>query len=370
VEDTKGPIPFVQRVKSKSGTKLYFRRGPFRQALVSPDNSQALRDEVAGILAELSRVDRAQTPIAGTIGGVLKTYNQSSDFLGLARSTQTSYQRLIDEMLEDIGSVHLADVDMSLINRLKDVWSKRGHRVANISLQVLKNALLPAIIDQRIKADPFSHVKRARRPHDAPEPNIAWTNAEVEAFIALAMERRMPGLARAVGLGRWGGFRRGTICRLPLHIRVMDHDSYGRPQRRLKWLTEKRRVLCDKPEDPRLTALLDATPNQALTIAYNRYGDRYQERALNQAVTRIVLKLAKQGLARSELTIHGLRHARGVELALAGASDSEIMSQLEQTSTRSAEIYRRQANRRTLADSGQTKIEEAIRLRASHAQKK
>ena len=157
---------------------------------------------------------------------------------------------------------------------------------------------------------------------------------------------------------------------LERQLQAKAAKAYGRPQRRLKWLTEKRRVLCDKPEDPRLTALLDATPNQALTIAYNRYGDRYQERALNQAVTRIVLKLAKQGLARSELTIHGLRHARGVELALAGASDSEIMSQLEQTSTRSAEIYRRQASRRSMADSGQTKIEEAIRLRASHAPKK
>ncbi len=34
------------------------------------------------------------------------------------------------------------------------------------------------------------------------------------------------------------------------------------------WLTEKRRVLCDKPEDVRLTAVLDATPSRAATLAY------------------------------------------------------------------------------------------------------
>ena len=32
---------------------------------------------------------------------------------------------------------------------------------------------------------------------------------------------------------------------------------------------EKRQVICDKPEDPRLTDLLARTPNRALTIAYN-----------------------------------------------------------------------------------------------------
>jgi hypothetical protein len=39
------------------------------------------------------------------------------------------------------------------------------------------------------------------------------------------------------------------------------------------------------------------------------------------------------------------------------------MSQLEHTSTRAAEIYRRQANRRNLADSAQTKIDAARRKR-------
>ncbi len=74
---------------------------------------------------------------------------------------------------------------------------------------------------------------------------------------------------------------------------------------------------------------------------------------------RLIEPLSKAGQVRPILTLHGLRHTRGVELAIAGASDPEIMSQLEHTSTRSAEIYRRQANRRNLADSTQTKIDAA-----------
>lgn len=364
MEDTEGPIRFVQRVISKGGTKLYFRRGAFRRALKSPDNTQALRDEVAAILAELALIDRAQTPIIGTLGGMLKTYNRSADFLGLARDTQADYQRRIDEIDEDAGDMLLSDVDMALVAGMRDAWAARGYRVANLNLQVLKNALRPAIIDGRIKSDPFQHIKKARRPHDAPESNVVWEEHEVEAVTQLAIDRKMPGLARAVGLGRWGGFRRGTICNLPLNARTLGFDDAGRSQRRLYWLTEKRRVVCDKPEDARLTALLDSTPNRSLTITYNNRGNRFQKRTLNQAVDRLIEALAKTGKVRPNLTIHGLRHTRGVELAIAGASDSEIMSQLEHTSTRAAEIYRRQANRRKLADAAQEKIDLSLHRRA------
>lgn len=55
--------------------------------------------------------------------------------------------------------------------------------------------------------------------------------------------------------------------------------------------------------------------------------------------------------ARDNLDIHGLRHSRGVELALAGASDAETISQLEHATDRITKIYRAQADRRKLAGS-------------------
>ncbi len=122
-------------------------------------------------------------------------------------------------------------------------------------------------------------------------------------------------------------------------------------------------MLADKPEDGRLTALLGKTPNKALTIAYNQRGGAWKPRQLNQAVDRLIEKLAETNRVRPNLTIHGLRHARGVELALAGASDAEIMSQLEHATDRAAKIYRRQAERRKLADAAQSKIDKVVKLR-------
>ncbi|WP_233206590.1 tyrosine-type recombinase/integrase [Caulobacter sp. FWC2] len=337
--------------------------------MYSPDGSQALHEEVVAIIAELDRVDVAQTPIAGTIGGLLRTYNRSTDFLALSRATQRDYQRRIDEIEADFGDVLLGDVTLAFTNGMNDVWARRGHRVANMNMQVLKNALLPAVIDGRLAQDPFRLIKKVKRPHDKPEKNPIWETGEFQAVVKLALDRKMPGLARALALARYGGFRRGTICKLPLNARTRGFDDQGREEARLYWLTEKRRVVCDKPEDPRLTALLDSTPNQALTIAYNARKAAFNERALNQAIDRLIDALATTGKIRPNLTLHGLRHTRGVELATAGASDAEIMSQLEHTSTRAAEIYRRQADRRGLANSGQAKIDQAIARQIQKAKK-
>ena len=151
----------------------------------------------------------------------------------MARSTQAEYQRLADEIEADAGDVLLREVDGPWVKELRDIWAVRGHRTANNRLQVLKNALLPTIEDERVKVDPFARVKKVRRPRDSGEAHPVWEDAEVEAAIQLARERKTPGLARAIALGRWGGFRRGTICALPLNARTLGHDDAGKPQPRL-----------------------------------------------------------------------------------------------------------------------------------------
>jgi integrase len=240
---------------------------------------------------------------------------------------------------------------------MRDDWALRGYKATNDRLQVLKNALKTATRDKPIKSDPFEGVDDMARPHDLELGNLPWEDAEVEAAIAWRLGRKLPGLARAIGLGRRAGFRRGTICRIPLGARRKAQNARRESEQRLNWITEKRKVLCDKREDPRLTALIEATPNRALTIAYSQDGNPWKERQLNQALDRMLADLAKRELARPQLTLHGLRHAHGEELAATGASDAEIMAQLEQSTEHSARIYRRRASRRRMADAAQDRID-------------
>lgn len=386
-------IPFVQRVKKKDGKlHLYFRKGGYREGpLKHADGSDELRAEVDAILARLAGVQLAQRPKAGTVGGMLRAYagdvkdghrtGASAAFLALARSTQAAYDDIVDELVEDLGDHRLADVTRPWVAELRDAWALRGHRVANVRLSVLANALDPAIEDGRVEADPFSRLKRAKAPRGKGEAHPIWDDAEVDAGIAEALRRGRPGLARAIALGRWGGFRRGTICALPRTARIETFDEKNGQHRRLYWITEKRRVLCDKKEDPRLTALIAQTANspKATTVAYNADGLPWKERQLNQAIDRLMAALAKQEKVRAQtapdgeiycpLTIHGLRHARGVELAEAGASDAEIMAQLEHATERQAKEYRRQATRRKLADAGQDRVDNVVKLKARKARR-
>lgn len=378
-EDGLIKVPYVQRVKGADGrTILYFRKGGYRHGpLQAADGTQALKDEVDTILARIAKVEQANSvPLAGTIGGMIVAYNKSSEFRSLAKITQSGYQAYLDEMTADIGDVLLADVTRSWIIELRDAWAERGHNSANKRVQVLKNVLAPAIddeTDKRIPGDPFLRVGRVKRPHDAGEANPSWEDYEVEAAIEDALARNRPGLARAIALGRYGGFRKGTICAYPLNARAVGRDDDGNVEVRLVWITEKRKVRADKREDARLTGLIQSTPDRALTVAYNRDGFAWRERGLSQALERHMDRLAKIGKVRAAiddegevycpLTFHGLRHARGVELAMAGASDSEIMSQLEHATESAAKIYRRQANRRKMADAAQDKIDNVVRLR-------
>lgn len=375
-------VPYIQRIPRPDGPAyLYFRKGGHREGpLDCADNSPELLAAVTAILKRLERAKAASTPRPGTVGGMLEAYRTSADFISLSAATQANYDDYVDEMIADIGDVRGEEVTRSFVIALRDAWAARGHRAANLRLQVLKNALAPATEDEtdaRIAGDPFHKVRGVRRPHDAGEANPIWEDAEVEAAIALAIQRDKPGLARAIALGRWGGYRRGSICIIPRSARTKAVDDAGRPQARHYWITPKRKVLADKREDPRLTALLEGTANKALTVAYNAKGEPWKPRQLNQAIGRLMTALAKQGRARAALdadgaticplTIHGLRHSRGVELAMAGASDAEIMSQLEHATERAAKIYRRQADRRRMADSAQDRVDNVIQLRKKNA---
>lgn len=377
-------VPYVQRVRRGDLVHLYFRKDGYREGpLQSPDGTQALFDEVMAILARVTRArEAASKPRPGTIGGALKTYNRSPEFLSLARVTQSDYQEYLDEMIEDFGADLLKDVTRSWIIELRNAWAERGYRAANLRLQVLKNALKPIILDEddkRISGDPFAKIEKLKRPTELGEAHLIWTDAEVEIAIRDALQRDRPGLARAIALGRYAGFRRKSICNLPLQARIRDFDADGDLVKRLYWLTEKRQVLADMREDPKLTSLLDATPNRALTIAYNADGQPWKERQLNQALDRHMARLAKQGLVRAgvaddgeiycPLDIHGLRHARGVELARSGNSDAQIQAQLAQLTPSSAAKYRRQAQTRELADAAQDRVDNVRSLRAERAKR-
>jgi integrase len=292
-----------------------------------------------------------------TLRTALTAYLASSRFRSNAATVQAEYQRVADHLNREVGRITYGQISRAWVRSLRDTWAANGHRAATIRLQVLKNALEPAMSDGELDAKLFDGLQRVNRPHGLPEQNVAWTNREVEVVIQYC-EGKQLGLARAVALARFAGLRRQTICSLLESNRLVGGTDAGLQQRWIVYNSEKGEVAVEIPEDRRLTEVLDRTFTMVDgPVAYSMRYTAWAPRQLNQALDRVVGRLADAKLVRPNLTLHGLRHSRGVELAVAGASDAVLMSQLGHTDEQSARVYRRQAARAAMALYGQQLVD-------------
>ena len=300
----------------------------------------------------------------------LDDYLASADFGALAATTRTEYERIADHLRQEIGGTQVAEIGLADIRRWRDIWSRAGYRAAGLRLQVLSNALKPFVADGVLPPGLFVRQLRVRRPHDRPEPNRAWTDEEVRVVINECVDRTLVGLARAVALGRYAGLRRQTLLTISRSHRVIVERPGEAPERRIRILSAKGKVKLDIPEDPLLTQCLDEeTCDCGENLVFNARGQPYTKRAINQALTRVVDSLVARREVGPGLTLHGLRHARGVELAHSGSSDAHLMAQLGHTDEQSARVYRRQAMSSRLADESQRQVDE-YRLRRAAAVKR
>lgn len=355
----------VNRIRRADGSvHLYLRKKGLPCARL-PDglSDEELAEHVARLIGELTPGSDAP-PV--TLRGALRAYElESPDFRGLAASTQYEYRLILRELEEDLGKLLIKELTPAVVHRLKTLWSRRGHRAANVRLQVLKNVLKPALIDGTLGVDPFPLVGQVRRPRGMGEPHLAWPDTVLETVLAEALGQHRYGLARAVAIARYTGARRGDLVRLA---------PTAREGGRFRFLSGKRRIGVDIPEDPRLAAWLDGTPDgppasgrsiragleapRPPTLIYNRLGRPYTEDGLGQELAKLVRGLFEDGLIDTDrYDLHGLRHTRGVELAMAGCSDAEGAAMMGHGSASSFVQYRRQADRPRLADAGARRLE-------------
>jgi len=340
-------VKYVNRVIGKDGVeRLYLRkRGEPPIRLTSPWGSEELRREVERLLDK-----GAVKALPGTLGLALRAYElDSAEFAGLRPSTKREYRYILSELEDDFGALPVSAFQGARILQLRNLWARRGHRAANVRLQVLKNVLRPCVIAGQIPGgDPFAQVPQVRRPADAREPHRIWPDAVLRAVIEGALAEKRHGLARAIALGRYAGARRGDLVRL---------TPAARRDGRIQFTSGKRKVRVDIPEDAQLTHWMEIIPPPPKTreadgaLVYGMRRAAYTEDGLSQELAKLVARLHSAGkIDAPNYDLHGLRHTRGVELALAGCSDAQGAAQMGHASASSFAQYRRQADRIRMAD--------------------
>ena len=357
----------VNRVTRPDGTLHFYLRKKGLPSVRLPDglSEPELARFVENLIAELSP---KEAPLPQTLSRAIRAYElEDPSFRVLAASTKYEYRRILYELDDDIGKLAVSAFTPAFVHRLKSLWARRGHRAANLRLQILKNVLKPALIDGSLERDPFPLVGQVPRPRSLAEPHLLWSEAVFQSVMDEAVARKRYGLTRALAIARYVGARRGDLVRIPRTARCGG---------RFQYMSGKRSVRVDIPEDPLLTRWLDATPEAppdeprrgrklkqgqtrvaTTTLVYNVAGAAYTEDGLGQELAKMVAKLHGQGKIDSpDYDLHGLRHTRGVELALAGCSDSEGAAMMGHRSATSFVQYRRQADRVRLADAAAARV--------------
>jgi hypothetical protein len=373
-------MKYVQRiVKPNGAVHLYLRRkGLPSMRLASPwpepgqEKDSPLEREVAALIERL----QSPAPTPGTMRQALRDYElKDADFKGLRESTKYEYRLILKAFDKELGDLPVTAFTPRNVLRLRDKWAERGHRRANLRRQVLKNVLKRVIIEGKLDRDPFALVGQVRRPDTLAEPHILWPIEVVETVIKAAIEAKRYGLARAVAIARYTGARRGDLV---IMTKAMRKDG------QFSWRSGKRRIPVDLKEDPQLTHWLAAIPAThpdtprrgrkgarnvkrlpATSLVFNLANARYTEDGLALELRKLVADLHDEGkgtIASDAYDLHGLRHTRGVELALAGCTDAQGAAMLGQASASSFAQYRRQAERIRLSKDGAEKV---IELRRS-----
>jgi integrase len=326
----------------RGGFWYYFRyRGVYQRL---PDNPESA-EFYARYSALLSGVTApTRRPEEGTIAAVIADFKGTEEFRQLAPKTQRDYARHLDRFaeyrhwpIEEFKRRHVKAIQQPL---------NKTPRTAKYFAQVCSVLFAHAIELDLIEVNPASKLKRL----DKAEAYKAWSHEECTTF-----EKSNPprGLFTAYMLGRYTGQRGGDILRWTRA--VYDGRTFRFRQSKTTRLERPAMVI---PALPPLKAYLDALPvdNTVMLVAMPD-GAAYKESHFRHQ-----FRSALNACGLKHLSFHGLRHAAGVALAEAGATEEELMNWFGHSTPAMAAHYCRQANQKRMALSAGRKWEEASKL--------
>ena len=192
---------------------------------------------------------------------ILRQYQDSEDFTGLAKSTRRSYVALIKRIEQQFADFPLSALTDRRTRGIFKEWRDRiatesGRRQADYAWTVLARVLSWALDRGLIAANPC---ERGGRLYRGSRAEKIWTADAEAAFLNLAPAH----LHLPLILALWTGQRQGDLLRLPW-------SNYDGKNIRLRQSKTGRRVVI--PIGAPLKAALDQAPKRSTIIMTNSDG--------------------------------------------------------------------------------------------------
>jgi integrase len=279
----------------------------------------------------------------GSLDALIVAYYGSSEFTRQLAPRSQRVRRLILEAFRDAkgkdglrhGDRAAAGLPAAFLERLKDERAETPEAF-NSLLKALRACYAAGIRLGQVAANPAAAVRYLTGGN--PDGWHTWTAAEIAQFLEAHPLGTKPALALSILF--WLGVRRSDAVQLgPQHVRDGERVEF----RPTKGARKKPRTL-RLPYPPELQAALAATPHGRLTWLVTEHGQPYTADGFGNAFRRWC-----RDAGLPHCGPHGLRKARAVDRAHAGATEREMMAAFGWASAKMPALYTRLADDGRLA---------------------
>lgn len=299
----------------------------------------------AAFFAECSRITALHQPqIADdkirTIGALIKGYRAHDDFKTLSPRTRQDYDHCFD-YLAPIDATPLQAFTPPLVVKIRDKAAKKmGRKWGNYVKTCMSVAFAWGVERGHMQMNPAFRIKGIKRPKDAPDVNLPWSDEHREAVL-----KELPAaIAVEIHLMMFCGLDPGDVVKLAANAIVSGRLNTKRQKTKEPVWVELPAPVVAAIE--RRAALPEKAPKPT-TFCWNSRGKSWTKSGLDSAWQKYRAKLIKEGKlpADAVLTLKGLRHTVGTILAEMGKDDRTIADMLAQKTLTMAQHYSKHANR-------------------------
>ncbi len=324
---------------SRHGKERWYVRRPRSKKirlLSDPGTPEFTQEYLAAMKApaQKTRTVRVQPY---SLAWLINQYFASADFGWLAEATRVQQRSILGRVATENGDKDARTLTSAAVKAGRD---RRAHTpgAANNFLKSVKALYVWGVDAGHVSHNPVIGVKRIRVGKSTWTP---WTPEQREQFCRAHPIGTMPRLVYA--LAYEAAFRRSDIVTVG-----RQHIKDGFIQKTQEKTDEPVWV----PISPELQACIDAMPKTGLHLVTTAYGKPFSVKGIGGAVQRW---LEQAGLDGQGISLHGLRKAAGADMAEGGATQEEIAAALGHSSTKTASIYTKSADKKRLARQAQAK---------------
>ncbi|HXH15379.1 MAG TPA: tyrosine-type recombinase/integrase [Sphingomonas sp.] len=265
------------------------------------------------VLLAMAQTTPKVAPSRSSWAWLVRQYLASAEYGALAASTRDDYAGTCELITAELGEEPFALTTRRMIKAVRDSYRTTPRKADKI--RQMTSRLYSWADEAELVPEGFNPVKGLKKLRHKVNPYVAWSDEEIELFLAHAPSH----VTTPAMLALYTGQRASDVV-------AMTWNDYKGSTIRVR--QDKTDEFLDIYCHPRLRDHLDRLKatggKKAVVMALSIVGKSYTAGSLSQALARSILAIEEM----PHRTMHGLRYAAAAQLEEAGCTIAEIAAVL------------------------------------------